>query len=414
MFNLTRIHVNVTALVSTLLLAANCFAQASASQTPRYPTQVDVASHPTFHQKYLALDLLSPSTKAALNHEAAEAVAGNRDAVGAASTFVTIPRWAGSYAFDGPIQSPFLMVGNFPKVTSRTFIKTQLVPISLVFDGITNPRTGTTAVINTGPIVSKFLAGPDFVQAPYTDGFVQFADAVQRAEFRFVARTDWHTILEPPVMFAPVTIHVPSSAVEVFQLSDGKLFCLLDISFLDNQLTSLLASEPLGALKLRIFLIRNTFLFQNGNPSDCCVIGFHSALETGVIGSQTFIQSFAYGSWVDSDVSASTGIFPDVAATSHEISETFNDPFVNNVVSPMWQFPGSTACQGNLETGDPVEVLSPGLVTFPVTLGGFTYHPQNEALLQWFAQLSPSNAIDGAYSYPNESSLTSPSVTCTH
>ena len=34
------------------------------------------------------------------------------------------------------------------------------------------------------------------------------------------------------------------------------------------------------------------------------------------------------------------------------------------------------------------------------------YHPQNEALLQWFEFESPSSAIDGAYSYPNESVLT--------
>jgi len=89
-----------------------------------------------------------------------------------------------------------------------------------------------------------------------------------------------------------------------------------------------------------------------------------------------------------------------------------NDPFLTNAVIPSWQFPGGTNCQSNLETGDPVEVLAPGLVTFPVTIGGFTYHPQNEALLQWFAQVSPSNALHGAYSYPNESSLTTPSVSC--
>jgi hypothetical protein len=90
-----------------------------------------------------------------------------------------------------------------------------------------------------------------------------------------------------------------------------------------------------------------------------------------------------------------------------------NDPFTTNAVIPSWQFPGEPGvCQGNLETGDPVEGLAPDLVTFPVTIGGVTYHPQNEALLQWFAQVSPSNALDGAYSYPNESSLTAPSLSC--
>jgi hypothetical protein len=38
-------------------------------------------------------------------------------------------------------------------------------------------------------------------------------------------------------------------------------------------------------------------------------------------------------------------------------------------------------------------------------MNGMTYHPQNEALLPWFEFQSPSTAIDGAYSYPNEKTL---------
>ena len=43
---------------------------------------------------------------------------------------------------------------------------------------------------------------------------------------------------------------------------------------------------------------------------------------------------------------------------------------------------------------------------FPITVNGFTYHPQNEALLQWFAGVTPSSAIHHAYSYPDISVLT--------
>jgi hypothetical protein len=53
---------------------------------------------------------------------------------------------------------------------------------------------------------------------------------------------------------------------------------------------------------------------------------------------------------------------------SHEISESFNDPFLNNATR-VWQIrqPNrhSTDCQGNLETADPVEVLSNAV--FPMT-----------------------------------------------
>jgi hypothetical protein len=56
-----------------------------------------------------------------------------------------------------------------------------------------------------------------------------------------------------------------------------------------------------------------------------------------------------------------------------------------------------------LETGDVIEGLPNG--TFPVTLNSFTYHPQNEGLIQWFKFESPSSALGGAYSYPNTAVL---------
>ena len=414
-----RIVPTAAILVSTLLLiATGGFAQTPTPQIPKHPIQVDANyfnTHTLPHPKYLALDLLSPNAKTALNREAQAALSGNANGFGAASTIISIPRFSGSFT-SGPVQ-PFMMVGNSPQTTGKTSIKTQLVPISLVFDGFINPQTGTTAVINTGPsVVAKTLAGPDFARAPYTDGLsLQFGDAVQRAEFQPVRRTDWHTILNPPTMFAGVTIHVPSTAVQVFQLPDGKIFCKLGFNFFFNQLNALLQSEPLTPRQLRIFLIKNTFLFQNGNPANCCVVGFHTAAQA-TTSTQTFIQTLAYASWIDSDVASQflgNANFMDIVALSHEISEWINDPFVNNAVTPKWQFPGQPGvCQGNLEVGDPIEVLAPNLITFPVTIGGVTYHPQNEALLQWFAQVSPSNAIDGAYSYPNESSLTSASISC--
>ena len=55
--------------------------------------------------------------------------------------------------------------------------------------------------------------------------------------------------------------------------------------------------------------------------------------------------------------------------------------------------------------GDVIEGLPDGV--FPMKLNGFVYHPQNEALLQWFELKSPSDALGGAYSYPNMNVLTS-------
>ena len=91
--------------------------------------------------------------------------------------------------------------------------------------------------------------------------------------------------------------------------------------------------------------------------------------------------------------------------------EWMDDPFITNVVPP-WQIPdGSRSCGDRLlEVGDPIEVLPDP--SYPVLFDGYTYHPQNMALLPWFSREKPSKAIDGAYSFPNESLLTSPSQPC--
>ena len=72
-------------------------------------------------------------------------------------------------------------------------------------------------------------------------------------------------------------------------------------------------------------------------------------------------------------------------------------------ITPWWLSPNGN-CQNNLEDGDVIEGLPNA--TFPMTMNGFTYHPQNEALLQWFEFESPSSALGGAYSYPNANTLT--------
>jgi hypothetical protein len=93
----------------------------------------------------------------------------------------------------------------------------------------------------------------------------------------------------------------------------------------------------------------------------------------------------------------------DVTGLSHEISETYNDPFVAfdgvHDVTPWWLSPNGNR-QHVLEVGDVIEGL--WRQVFPITMpNGFTYHPQNEALLQWFEFQSPSSAINQAYSYPD-------------
>jgi hypothetical protein len=66
--------------------------------------------------------------------------------------------------------------------------------------------------------------------------------------------------------------------------------------------------------------------------------------------------------------------------------------------TPWWLAPLGL-CHHLLETGDVIEGLPNP--TFPMTMIGMTYHPQNEALLKWFEFESPSSALGGVYSYPD-------------
>jgi len=111
------------------------------------------------------------------------------------------------------------------------------------------------------------------------------------------------------------------------------------------------------------------------------------------------------GSWIDNGLFL--GGFEDITALSHESSELFNDPVVNNE-TPWWLSSDPTfgsLCQDSLETGDVIEVLS-GNPVYLILLKNRTYHPQNEGLFSWFAFQSPSKARLGAYSFPDETTLT--------
>jgi hypothetical protein len=142
----------------------------------------------------------------------------------------------------------------------------------------------------------------------------------------------------------------------------------------------------------------------------CCIGGFHTLdEESGDASNGNALRLFVlnYSTWFPPRLSTS-GTVGDVLGLSHEISEIYNDPFVAfdgvHNVTPWWLSPNGN-CQNDLEVGDVIEGLPNE--TFPITMpNGFTYHPQNEALLQWFEFQSPSSALNGAYSYPDITTLT--------
>jgi hypothetical protein len=320
----------------------------------------------------------------------------------------SVPHWQGSFVTTGT-SYPYIMAGGNPRAGDTTAINTSIIPISLVFDEFVD-QTGNSIFVDVSPFVKLVRNSPNFERASYSTGFTQFADAVQRAEFWNVKRDDWHTTLDRPRSLTPVTVEVPVGASQLFQLDDGTFVTILDEGFFISQLNTIIQLEDLRTDELPIALAPNVLLADLTGDGSCCVLGFHTAFETSQQGNVFFVQTFAFASYLH-DGLFDDPTFTDVVALSHEISEFVNDPFINNVV-PTWQQPGAPAgdCQSLLETGDPIEELNDA--GFPVTVDGVTFHPQNEALLQWFSRQKPSSAIGGAYSYPDSTLLTGPSQAC--
>jgi hypothetical protein len=335
---------------------------------------------------------------------------------------------------------PYIMMGRNPLAGGTTVIPVRITEVSLQ---LLNANGSVRLNVPYAPFEVLVNNSPNFEEAHYTSSGsdTQFGDAVQRAEFFNMMAEDWHTLLSEPQIVNRVTFTLPRFVNAQFSdgsthsvrsyfvgtAADGNPFVLmldqLFIALFSNQVNNDINANNFTTDAMNFSLFPNTFLFSvNENdpttPGPCCTLGFHAyALDSS--------QPIPQPSWLATFASyISPGIFKnpsvlDVTAVSHEISEALNDPFGSNPV-PVWQFPipglppTAQVCQGNLETGDPVEVLPTSSV--PINIRErhqtFVYHPQTEALLQWFQMGSTSNAIGGAFSYPDTSALTQSARPC--
>jgi hypothetical protein len=365
-----------------------------------------------------------------MNNEAGPSSSAVTVTPGSLGGVVSVPNFVGSFTSGGKT-FPFVMMGQDPALGSTTNIPAKIVAVSLVLQ---NADLTTTTVVPVAPFEELTTHSPNFKHADYSVGHVQFADAVQRAEFFNHMGGGWHTQLDPVTIVERVSIFVPFTVVVKIhgvattvrtyftrQSPDGNTVVFLLQSFFNNQFSNVeinaINNNDFTTDAINLQLYPNVFLFTPSTDplhkrGPCCVLGFHTFFfDPSATPIPVWIS--AYTSWISPGTFLNPGIL-DVTAVSHEISESFNDPFLNNA-TPRWQFPGEPGvCQGNLETGDPVEVLANP--TVPVTIGQsdqqFVYHPQTEALVQWFTQSSPSDAFQGAFSYPNTGALTGPATPC--
>jgi len=354
-------------------------------------------------------------------------------------SLVPIATFDGSFVAQGGPSAgrvfPFTMIGGQPSVGGTTTISAPISEVSLT---LLNADGSVLTTVPFDPFEAATLRSPNFNRTNYRSGNrVQFADAVQRAEFFNTMASNWHTVLQPSVVnrvniVVPRFVNVQLSPGHVIQArsyfigtaADGQTFVLMlnlvfDF-FFDNEVNNEINAGNFTTNALNMTLFPNTYLFAlNANkpdtPGSCCVLGFHTFFFDPN-SSPTTRWVTQYASWISPGIFG--GGFQDVTGLSHETSEAYNDPFVNNL-TPNVQLPGVSAptlskasrvCQDILETGDPIERLPNA--TVPITLNSFTYHPQTEALLQWFEMGPSSNAIDGAFSFPDETTLTQSALPC--
>jgi hypothetical protein len=348
----------------------------------------------------------------------------------------SLPNWSSYFYFPGfdsfgnqQFTWQYTMVGNSPfgqgegndGHAEATLIGAPIVPVNLDLrnsDGSPRFVGGHRLYSDATKYVAPVLSSPVFSNSFYSSSQdpTQFTDAVQRAEFFHETNDEWHTLLRPRVETTRTMVLIRGTyrfalnadgTCCAFVLIDNQVFsaALFPATAADTT-TPIGAAENAGEIRTRdlsTFLFPNAFLYIN-NPGNCCIIGFHTYdLEPGSVANGWREKRYVlnYSSWISAGIFRDP-TFADVTALSHEMAETFNDPFVNNA-TPWWLAPNGL-CQNNLETGDVIEGLP--AAQFPIVLNGSTWHPQNEALLPWFAGESPSSAIHGAYSYPDTNVLT--------
>jgi len=309
---------------------------------------------------------------------------------------MTIPLW--TYSLISQVDNqPYsgMIVGRAPSFHGHrtTAVATLMVPViftfadtGTVFDPtITDPCLGQTVVkvVSNSPIFQNV----DYTMNGADIGSTQYIDAFQRAEFwTYVAGTPQHSLMGLSVLPA-IQVTVPVQDGQTYTGGSCGPLGLMDIDWWDNlvqtTLIPSLAAEGVSTTNLPLFLFDSVVEYQ-GDPNNCCILGYHSAYAPNGI-----LQTYAIGSF---DTSGNFG--GDVSVMSHEIAEWMNDPTTGNP-TPAWGHIGQQPnCQNNFEVGDPLT----GTLLPPVQLNGYTYHLQELAFFSWFYRQRPSIGAGGLYS----------------
>lgn len=329
----------------------------------------------------------------------------------------------------------YAMLGGSPTAGGTTTIPNTLIALEIQLigpDGQTvdydfNPRTPQDLGLSDADLAKQ---GPMFSSNAYPGGgglpadTGQFTDTTIRASFNGVKKANWHVVLGTPMpskftYTGMLFFNNGDWACIGGELPPCSSFPVVNIDSIANIFEQILspAGEDSASTTLPIILTDFVTAFI-GFPQNCCVLGFHSAQPGNEGGNSVLVWTWA--TWIPQSVPNPFGQFGlDTFVLTHEVSELYHDPFVQNggTLVSAWVDGSVQFAQGNLETGDAVEAMSASDSIFTVsettTGGAYTYHTQTEALLPWFTRNPMSPACDvhncgkGVYSWPNTATLNS-------
>jgi hypothetical protein len=294
----------------------------------------------------------------------------------------TIPMWPYSLdlcvTFQGIewCQGPYNggIMGAAPASNVTTNIPTYIIPLIVKLGSYTFDPTVPDAKCFGGKVpLDAVQKSPMFNNSgpfkwgnpPVNFGTTQYVDALQRAEWYpgDASYGNWHTIFQ--VHTTSTQTFTPTSGV-IYGTPCGGMLAAIDINelytYVRNTLIPSLSNQGVTAATFPVIVMYNVVETDSGS---CCILGYH----------------LAYGSpmqvvaWSMFDTSGLLGNSQDITALSHELAEAVNDPTGVNP-APPW----GSGCQTNFEVGDPlVGVLYPS-----ISLNGYTYHPQELAMMPWF------------------------------
>jgi hypothetical protein len=386
-------HCGIRALVACLLCASPLIAQETTKQPVE--TEATLRQFPAASQQTSSL---------ASRHSVQERE--KADAALSSGVLQTLPHWRGSYSI-GNQRYHYTIVGGNPEAGGTTEVKALIVPIRLTISDFSE-NGKTPLVLDATKVTGQILRSPIFKSSDYITGFQQFGDAMLRAEFP-EAPSSWHTVLTPSVG-APMDITVPSGSSRVYRAKSGKFLAVVKDKVIDDSIFS--------ALKRGAYSPDQYVIFVTYNALEEDAFGYHDAVFRDAKSQENV---FTYSSWLVDVDDLFTIPSPDTATLSHEVAETIHDAFLGKLSSRtlLWgdPFDDNKCFQSFIEVGDAVEDAPAHIQLHQQVVGkgknAKIYTLQNEALIQWFERKTPSDALAGAYSFPDIWVLPDPApLTC--